>query len=103
MIVPVLLTSGNDADVSAIESVSRQIAAGLQPGSMVSYETTLPVGTTRALAKILESGGLQAGLDFDVVFSPERVKSRLMLNHLTANSKVIGGLTPRAADRAVEF
>jgi nucleotide sugar dehydrogenase len=103
VIVPVLLTPGNDADVSAIESVSQQIAAGLQPGSLVSYETTLPVGTTRTLAKVLESSGLQAGLDFDVVFSPERVKSRLMLNHLTANSKVIGGLTPRAANRAVEF
>jgi nucleotide sugar dehydrogenase len=103
VIVPVLLTPGNDADVSAIKSVSHQIAAGLQPGSMVSYETTLPVGATRGLAKVLESSGLQAGLDFDVVFSPERVKSRLMLNHLTANSKVIGGLTPRAADRAVEF
>jgi len=103
VIVPVLLTRGNDADVSAIESVSRQIAAGLQPGSMVSYETTLPVGATRGLAKVLESSGLQAGLDFDVVFSPERVKSRLMLNHLTANSKVIGSLTPRGADRAVEF
>ncbi|MBV8674326.1 MAG: nucleotide sugar dehydrogenase [Acidobacteriaceae bacterium] len=103
VIVPVLLTPGNDADLSTIELVSRQIAAGLQPGSMVSYETTLPVGTTRGLSKILELSGLQAGVDFDVVFSPERVKSRLVLNHLTANSKVIGALTPRAGERAVHF
>jgi len=103
VIVPVLLTPGNDADISAIESASQQIAAGLQLGSMVSYETTLPVGATRRLANLLELSGLRAGVDFDVVFSPERVKSRLMLNHLAANSKVIGGLTPRAAVRAAEF
>ena len=103
VIVPVLLTPDNDADLSTIESVSRQIAIGLQRGSMVCYETTLPVGTTRRLAKTLESSGLQAGLDFDVVFSPERVKSRLVLNHLTENSKVVGGLTVRAADRALKF
>ena len=103
VIVPVLLTPCKEADLSAIVSVSQQIAAGLQPGSMVSYETTLPVGTTRGLAKILESSGLRAGLDFDVVFSPERVKSRLVLKHLTENSKVVGGLTSSAAERAVGF
>ena len=47
VIVPVLLTPDNDADTSIIEAVSQQIASALQPGSMVSYETTLPVGKTR--------------------------------------------------------
>lgn len=103
VIVPVLLTPERDADLSAIESVSHQIAQGLEPNTMVSYETTMPVGSTRRLIRILESNGLKAGQDFDLVFSPERVKSQFVIKHLTKTPKIVGGLTPSAADRAESF
>ena len=103
VIVPVLLTADHQADLSIIHSVTRQIAEGLHPGMMVSYETTLPVGGTRSLIPFLESSGLKAGVDFDLVFSPERVKSRRLLLRLTENPKVVGGITPAAAERAEQF
>lgn len=103
VIVPVLLTAERDADTSIIESVSRQIAAGLRPGTLISYETTLPLGGTRRLLPILESTGLRGGQDFDLVFSPERVKSRRVLERLMDTPKVVGGITPKAAARAEEF
>lgn len=103
VIVPVLLTADQRPDLSAIESATRDIAAGLRPGTMVSYETTVPVGTTRRLVDILETSGLRAGADFDVTYSPERVKSRRVLRQLTENPKVVGGLTPAAAERAATF
>lgn len=103
VIVPVLLTPDRDADTSVIEAVSRQIAHSMRPGTMVAYETTLPVGRTRRLASILESGGLKAGEDFDLVFSPERVKSQLVLQRLTENAKIVGGINARAAERAAAF
>ncbi len=104
VLVPVLLTAEHDADTATIEAVTRAIAAGLRPGTLVSYETTLPVGTTRRLAALLAEGsGLRAGVDFDVAFSPERVKSQFVLERLTENVKVVGGLTPEAAARAEAF
>jgi perosamine synthetase len=103
VIVPVLLTPGNRADTSIIEAASRQVANGLKAGMLVSYETTLPVGGTRRLAGILEGSGLKAGKDFDVVFSPERVKSQHVLQRLTENPKVVGGITPKAAERGAAF
>lgn len=103
VIVPVLLTPDNQADLAVIEGVTRQIAASMRPAAMVCYEVTLPVGTTRRLARMLEAGGLVAGRDFDVVFSPERVKSQHVLTHLTQNAKVVGGLTPAAGARAAAF
>jgi len=103
VIVPVPLTSGHRADTSVIEAASRQIASRLKAGMLVSYETTLPVGGTRRLARILEESGLKAGEDFDVVFSPERVKSRFVLQRLTENTKVVGGITPQAAERGASF
>jgi nucleotide sugar dehydrogenase len=86
-----------------MESASRQIAEGLRPGMMVSYETTLPVGGTRRLLPILESRGLKGGADFDLVFSPERVKSRRVLERLATTPKVVGGLTAKGAERGAAF
>ena len=103
VIVPVLLTPDLDANTSIIESVSRQIAQALKPGMMICYETTLPVGGTKKLGAILETSGLKAGVDFDLVFSPERVKSQFVLRNLTVNPKVVGGITPEAAARAEAF
>jgi nucleotide sugar dehydrogenase len=103
VIVPVLLTPDKRADLRQIHSVAKQIGQNMKPGAMVVFETTLPVGTTRSMIPMLESGGRRAGLDFDLVFSPERVKSQLVLKHLTETSKVVGGLTPAAAERAAKF
>jgi nucleotide sugar dehydrogenase len=65
VIVPVALTSDRNADLGIIEGVTCEIAANLQPGSMVIYETTLPVGTTRNRWKpmIEEGSGLAEGKD----------------------------------------
>jgi len=103
VIVPVLLTPDKRADTANIESVSRQIAEGMKPGTLVSYETTLPLGGTRRLGSLLESRGLRAGVDFDLAFSPERVKSGMVCARLRQNPKVVGGITPKSAERAADF
>ena len=41
--------------------------------------------------------------DFDLVFSPERVKSQHVLRNLTLNLKVVGGINAEAADRGSSF
>lgn len=103
VIVPVLLTGDRQADLSIIESITRDCAASLRPGSMVIFETTLPVGTTRRLGALIEAGGLRVGRDFDLVFSPERVKSQFVLRNLSQCPKVVGGGTPEASVRAENF
>ena len=104
VIVPALLTPERDADLSILCSVSEQIAAQLRPGAMVSYETTVPLGSTRGrFVPILERSGLRAGHDFDVVYSPERVKSQLVLDHLTKTPKVVGGINATSAERGAAF
>lgn len=104
IIIPVMLTAHRKADLAAIESVTRTIAAHLTPGQMIAYETTLPVGTTRRfLQPILERSGYCAGIDFDLVFSPERVKSRLVLKHLSQIPKIVGGVNATSASRAESF
>jgi nucleotide sugar dehydrogenase len=103
VIVPVLLTDQREADLHIIDSIADILKGHLRKGSLVSFETTLPVGGTRRLGKIIEGGGMAAGVDFDLVFSPERVKSQRVLKHLFDNPKVVGGITPESARRGEAF
>src|SRR5439155_14639998 len=104
VIVPALLTDRQTVDLSQIAAATRDVAKGLRRGAMVCYETTLPVGCTRKeLRPVLEKNGLQAGRDFDLVFTPERVKSRSVLETLSTTPKIVGGITAAAAERAAAF
>ena len=104
VIVPALLTPEKDADLRVLLEASRSVAKGLRRGTMVSYETTVPIGTTRNhLGPALGAGGLTPGRDFDLVFSPERVKSQHVLRNLNLNLKVVGGVNADAADRGSSF
>jgi nucleotide sugar dehydrogenase len=105
VIVPAMLTEEREIDLSMLREASRQVGRGLREGAMVCYETTMPLGGTRQfLRPILEQqSGLEAGRDFDLVFSPERVKSQAVLRHLTQNPKIVGGINPASARRGAEF
>lgn len=102
VLVPVKLTKDKKEDLSAIINVTREMAPALQPGVTISYETTLPVGTTRKiLLPILESGGLKVEQSLFLVFSPERVKSQKVLAHLNDNPKIVGGAGVRSLEKGI--
>jgi UDP-N-acetyl-D-glucosamine dehydrogenase len=93
--VPTPLRKTGDPDLSFIWEVSEELAKYLHPGMVIVLESTTYPGTTREilLPKLEEAGGLTAGLDFFLAFSPERVdpgrKDWTTLN----TPKVIGGIT----------
>ncbi len=104
VIVPVLLTPSNEADLKAIIGVAAVIGQSMKKGAIVSFETTLPVGTTRnILAPLLEKGGLKADKDFYLVFSPERVKSNSVMEQMRKVPKVVGGAGPASLHKGIEF
>ncbi len=88
-----------------MESATRSIAENLTPGTLISYETTLPVGTTRSRWKPMleEVSGLREGKDFFLVFSPERVLTGRVFADLRKYPKLVGGLEPEGSRRATEF
>ncbi len=71
----------------------------------MSFETTLPVGTTRERWKPMleEVSGLTEGQDFHLVFSPERVLTGRVFADLRKYPKLVGGLSPEGAARATAF
>jgi len=88
-----------------MDAATESLAKHLTPGTLVSFETTLPVGTTRDRWKPLieRVSGLTEGADFDLVFSPERVLTGRVFADLRKYPKLIGGLSERGAQRATEF
>ncbi|TDE15898.1 nucleotide sugar dehydrogenase [Jiangella asiatica] len=92
-------------DFGWMEAATRSLAAHLRPGTLVSYETTLPVGTTRTRWKPLieKVSGLSEGDDFHLVFSPERVLTGRVFADLRKYPKLIGGLSTDGAKHARAF
>jgi UDP-N-acetyl-D-mannosaminuronic acid dehydrogenase len=86
------------ADMRAVTSAAQAIVPVLRKGNLVVLESTSPPRTTHGLvAPILETSGLKAGVDFHLAYSPERVLPGQILRELIENARVIGGITPQAA------
>ena len=105
VVVPLYVDAEGTPDFGWIDAATRAIAAGLRPGTLVSYETTLPVGTTRDRfgPLLAEGSGLQPGQDFALVFSPERVFTGRVFADLRRYPKLVGGVDEASARRGVEF
>lgn len=105
VVVPLYVDDQSTPEFSAIDAATEAVARGLRPGTLVTYETTLPVGTTRnRLAPRLEQiSGLRAGVDFFLAFSPERVSSGRVFLDLARYPKLVGGIDAESTRRAIEF
>jgi nucleotide sugar dehydrogenase len=105
VIVPVVVDADRQIDFGPIDAATREIARGLAPGTLVVYETTLPVGTTRDRFGPMLAAGSGLALDdgFFLAFSPERVLVGRVLLDLQRYPKVIGGTSPASTRRALDF
>ena len=105
VVVPLFVDNDGVPDFGWMDDATVKIAAGLKPGTLVSYETTLPVGTTRTrFAPALEKGsGLTAGKDFSLVFSPERVLTGRVFADLRKYPKLVGGIDEKSTAHGIEF
>lgn len=94
IVVPLFVDEDSKPDFAWMDEATRSLAANLTPGTIVSYETTLPVGTTRGRWQpmIEEISGLEEGRDFHLVFSPERVLTGRVFTDLRRYPKLVGGL-----------
>ena len=102
--VPTPLTANREPDMQFIIKSSETIAKYLKPGQLICFESTTYPGTTRELVlPILESGGLKAGKDFHLAYSPEREDPGNKNFSTRTIPKVVGGLTKRCCEMAVKL
>ena len=99
--VPTPLTEMREPDLTYVTKSAAAIAERLRPGQLVVLESTTYPGTTRDVVRpILESGGLVAGRDFFLAFSPEREDPGNPDFSASKIPKVVGGLDPASLELA---
>lgn len=105
VVVPLFVDAEGTPDFAWMDAATVSIGKGLKRGTLVSYETTLPVGTTRnRFAKMLEQeSGLVAGIDFYLAFSPERVFTGRVFEDLRRYPKLVGGINASSGKAAKKF
>lgn len=105
IVVPVIVDSAGKPDFSWIDSATEEVGRGLQRGTLISYETTLPIGTTRSrFSPVLQArSSLKPGKDFHLAYSPERISSGTAFLDFTRYPKLIGGINEESEDKAAAF
>jgi UDP-N-acetyl-D-mannosaminuronic acid dehydrogenase len=98
-------------DLRYIESAAKAIAVVLKKGDLVILESTSPVGATEQMAEWLavartdltfpQTHGEES--DIRIAHCPERVLPGHVVRELVDNDRVIGGMTTKCSDAAIEL
>ena len=109
--VPTPFAEDHRPDIGYVLRAATTIAAVLKPGDCVILESTSPVGTTEKVRDLLAQlrpdlrvpGRAGETADVAIAYCPERVLPGRILVELIDNDRVIGGITPRCARKALAF
>lgn len=109
--VPTPFLEDHKPDISYIISASKAIAPHLKSGNLVVLESTSPVGATNEMCQILsecrpdltfpDQNGNES--DIRVAHCPERVLPGHVLRELVQNDRVIGGISPKCTEAAIDL
>ncbi len=89
-------------DLSYIEEATKNIAPYVRSGNIIILESTSPVGTVELVRDVLK----QSNSDISSIhfsYCPERVLPGHIMSELIENDRIVGGLTPTAADITADF
>ena len=108
--VPTPFSDDHQPDIGYVLRAATTVAAVLKRGDTVILESTSPVGTTEQVRDLLAElrpdltmPGRSREADVAIAYCPERVLPGRILHELIANDRVIGGITPRCARKALAF
>ena len=103
MVVPTPFKGDHQPDVSYVESATRMVLPFLKKGDLYVVESTSPVGTTEAMAKIIFDERPELKGEIFIAYCPERVLPGNVIYELVNNDRVVGGLDEASTDKAIEF
>jgi UDP-N-acetyl-D-glucosamine dehydrogenase len=102
--VPTPLRKTRDPDLSYVVLAVDAVRAHLKPGQLIILESTTYPGTTDEVVQpALEQGGLKAGKDFYLAFSPERVDPGNATHTTKTIPKVVGGVNDISTELAADL
>ncbi len=100
--VPTPFHDGFIPNIDYIVSATKAIAPYVKKGDIVILESTSPVGTTDKVEEVLAENGVDTSKLF-IAHCPERVLPGQIMRELVENDRIVGGTTPEATAKTVEF
>lgn len=100
--VPTPFHSGYVPNVDYVVSATKSISPYVKEGNIVILESTSPVGTTELVEKTLKEENIDTSKLY-IAHCPERVLPGKIMKELVENDRIVGGLTPEATAKTVEF
>lgn len=103
--VPTPFADGHSPDLSYVEAATTAIAPRLRPGNLVVLESTSPPGATEQIGEWIRAlrpdlVGADGILTVLLAHCPERVLPGRVMVELVTNDRIVGGVTPEAAEVA---
>ncbi|MDE6140028.1 MAG: UDP-N-acetyl-D-mannosamine dehydrogenase [Alistipes sp.] len=103
MVVPTPFKGNHEPDVSYVEAATRAVIPLLKEGDLYVIESTSPIGTTEAMAKIIFAERAELEGKIYIAYCPERVLPGNVIHELVHNDRVIGGIDEASTEKAIEF
>ncbi|MCT7636394.1 UDP-N-acetyl-D-mannosamine dehydrogenase [Aliarcobacter butzleri] len=100
--VPTPFHEGYVPNVDYVVSATKAIAPYVKDGDIVILESTSPVGTTELVEETLKEEDVDTSKLY-IAHCPERVLPGHIMRELVENDRIVGGLTPEATAKTVEF
>ncbi|RXJ76676.1 UDP-N-acetyl-D-mannosamine dehydrogenase [Aliarcobacter skirrowii] len=100
--VPTPFHDGFVPNVDYVVSATKSISPYVKEGNIVILESTSPVGTTELVEKTLKEEKIDTSKIY-IAHCPERVLPGKIMKELVENDRIVGGLTPEATAKTVEF
>ncbi|WP_295157785.1 nucleotide sugar dehydrogenase [Selenomonas sp. AE3005] len=91
--VPTPINGDKTPDLDPVKGATEVVAKHIRKGSIVVYESTVYPGVTENICRPLleEISGLQAGRDFKIGYSPERINPGDKVHRLKSITKIVSG------------
>jgi len=100
--VPTPFHDGFVPNIDYVVSATKAIAPYVKDNDIVILESTSPVGTTDKVEDTLKENDVDTSKLF-IAHCPERVLPGQIMRELVENDRIVGGTTPEATEKTVEF
>lgn len=109
--VPTPILADKSPDISYIIQCVENIVDILKPNDLIIIESTIPIGTCERMAHLIHSqrpdlrpaGVFDDRINIHIAHCPERVLPGRIMHEIAHNDRIIGGITRRCTQKALEL
>ncbi len=102
--VPTDIDENFKPDLRPLKGATETVASIIDKNQIIVYESTVHPGATEKYCfPILNKSDLEIGVDFDVVYTPERVDPGNKVNTVKNTPRVIGGTSVEATEKVAQL